>query len=432
MPAAAETRTPVRPHRATLGNGLVVILRENHANPTVAVQGLVRAGAIYDPPGRAGLAAFVAAMLDRGTSRRSALEQASAIEDVGAHLAFEGNTETAGFSGTALVEDLPLLLDVLADALQSPAFPPDQAEKARDELLNEVRRADDSTASTAARAANRLLFPESHPYHWPSFGTEPSLRAVTRDELAAFHAGHYGPQTTILVLVGDVTPETALPLVERAFGGWNRLAAPPAFTVPPAPAPASPLRCVVRMPGRSQTDVAWALPGFARTAPDYHAAMIMNYVFGGGSLSSRLMEHLRDRLGLVYGVYSMLTPGIGAGPIQIRAGTNPANVDRAVEAIGEQLRRMHDEGPTDGELEEAKGYLTGVFPVRLESNAGVAAQLVAAQLYGLGLDYLERYIGLIRDITLDDVRGAARKYFTPGTHVLAIAGSYNGSAKASS
>jgi zinc protease len=429
MPAS-ERRAAVKPHRAVLRNGLVVVLRENHANPTVAVQGVVRAGAIFDPPGRSGLAAFVAAMLDRGTARRTALEQASAIEDAGAHLSFDGNTETVGFNGTALTEDLPLVLDVLADALRNPAFPPDQAEKARDELLNEVRRAADSTGSTAARAANRLLYPDTHPYHWPSYGTEPTLRAIARGDLATFHARHYGPQTTVLVLVGDVTPQATLPLVERAFGDWAPLASPPAFAVPSAPTPEAPCRSLIRMEGRSQTDVVWAVPGFARTAPDYHAAMIMNYVFGGGALSSRLMDHLRDREGLVYGVYSMLTPGIGAGPIQVRAGTNPVNVERAVAAIAEQVERMHADGPSDEELEEAKDYLTGVFPVRLESNAGVAAQLVAAELYGLGLDYLERYTGLIRAVALDDVRAAARKYLTPDRYALAIAGSYEGPAEA--
>ena len=422
MPATAERRVGPRPARAQLSNGLVVVLRENHANPTVAMQGLVRAGGIFDPPGRAGLSSFVAAMLDRGTQRRTSLEQASAVEDVGAHLSFEGGSETASVSGTALSEDLELILDVTADALRRPAFVPDQVEKARDELLIELRMADDNTASVAARAANRRLFPEGHPYHESSLGTEPMLRAVTREDLAAFHARHYGPQATVLVLVGDVTPERTLPLVERAFGDWAALAAAPPFAVPAAPAPTRPERMVVRMPGRSQADVAWAMPGFPRSSPDYHPAMIMNYILGDGSLSSRLMDYLRDRQGLVYGVYSVLHAGIGAGPIQIRAGTNPANVSRAIAGIEEQVRRMHDEGPTAEELDEAKGYLTGVFPVRLESNSGVASQLMAAELYGLGLDYLERYVDLIPAVTLEEVRAAARRYLTPGPYALAIAG----------
>jgi zinc protease len=410
------------PVRIALANGLVVVLRENHANPTVSIQGLVRAGGIFDPPGRSGLASFVAAMLDRGTQRRTALEQAAAIEDVGAHLSFDGSSETVSFTGTALIEDLATVLDVAADALRHPAFPVDQVEKARDELLIELRMADDNTGSVAARAANRSLYPEGHPYHESSIGTEPSLRSVTREDLAAFHARQYGPQTTLLVLVGDVAPERTFPLVEEAFRDWRPLVAPPAFVVPEAPPPERPKRVVVPMPGRSQTDVVWAIPGFARTALDYYAAMIMNYVFGGGSLSSRLMDHLRDRHGLVYGVYSVLHAGIGAGPIQVRAGTNPANVARAVEGIEEQLRRMHDEGPSAEELEEAKGYLTGVFPVRLESNSGVAGQLLAAEVYGLGLDYLERYVGLVRGVTLADVRAAARRYLNPDVYALAIAG----------
>ncbi len=422
MATAAEMRAAVRPVRVALPNGLVLVLRENHANPTVAVQGLVRAGGIFDPQERSGLASFVAAMLDRGTERRTALEQAAAIEDLGAHLSFEGGSETVAVTGTALSEDLPTILDVAADALRHPAFAPDQMEKARDELLIEVRMADDNTASVAARAANRHLYPAGHPYHESPIGTEPSLRAVTREDLVRFHARHYGPQTALLVLVGDLTPERAVPLVEAAFGDWAPLVAPPAFAVPAPPRPACPQRASIVMPGRSQTDVVWAIRGFARTAPDYYAAMIMNYVLGGGSLSSRLMDHLRDREGLVYGVYSMLHAGIGAGPIQIRAGTNPANVTRSIDGIAEQLRLMHDGGPTAEELEEAKGYLTGVFPVRLESNSGVAGQLLAAELYGLGLDYLERYVGLIRGVTLEETRAAARRYLDPKAYALAVAG----------
>jgi len=424
MATAAESRPAVRPHRATLPNGLVVVLRENHANPTVALQGVVRAGACLDPPDRSGLASFVGAMLDRGTRRRTALMQAAAIEDLGAHLSFEGNAETLGFSGTSLTEDLPAVLDVLADALANPAFPPDQVEKARDELLIRVRMAEDNTASVAARTANRLLYPEDHPFHWPSFGTEPTLRAVTRGDLEGFHARHYGPQATTLVLVGDVSPDRTLPLVERAFAGFPPLGGTSRFAVPDAPPLPGAARRVVHLAGRSQTDIVWAKHGFARTAPDYYAALLMNYVFGGGSLSSRLMDHLRDRQGLVYGVYSVPAAGIGAGPIQVRAGTNPARVDRAIAAIEEEALRMHEEGPTEEELAEAKGYLAGVFPVRLESNSGVAAQLTAAEVYGLGLDYIDRYTGIIEGVTLDQVRAAARKYLGPGAHALAIAGSY--------
>lgn len=428
MTTAARAGADVRPHRATLSNGLVVILRENHANPTVAIQGVVRAGAIFDPPGRSGLAAFVGAMLDRGTRGRTAFEQAAAVEDMGAHLSFEGSVETLGFSGTSLTEDLPVLLDVLADALRNPAFPPDQVEKARDELLIQVRMAEENTASVAARSTSRLLYPEDHPFHWPPYGTEETLRAVTRSDLEAFHARHYGPQTATLVLVGDVTPEQTLPLMERALGSFPPLAAPPRFAVPQAPPLAGPARHVVRLPGRSQTDIVWARHGFARTEPDYYAAILMNYVLGGGSLSSRLMDRLRDRQGLVYGVYSVPSPGIGAGPIQIRAGTNPAQVERAIAAIQKEVRRMYEEGPTAEELAEAKGYLTGVFPVRLESNRGVAAQLIAAEVYNLGLDYLDRFAGIMDGVTLDETRAAARKYLAPDGHALAIAGSYEGPA----
>ena len=410
--------------RTVLPNGLVVLFHENHANPTVAIHGLVRAGAIFDPATKAGLAGFTAAMLDRGTASRTAFEQAEALESLGASLHFDGGSETVTFSGNTLAEDLGQVLDVLADALRHPAFTEEQVEKARDELLVRVKISSENTSYVASRAANEMLYPEGHPYHRSPLGTESTLRAMSRDDLAAFHAAHYGPAQTILVLAGDVDPESALTHVHRSFLDWKRLERPAPFEVPAAPAPARTERRVIRMKGKSQVDVAVALPGLERTDPGYYASMIANFVLGGGSLSSRLMEQIRDKEGLVYGVYSTLNAGIGAGPIQIHAGTNPANADRTAEAILAEVERMQDQGPNQLELDEAVSYLTGVFPVRLEANSGVAAQLLGVELYGLGTDYIERYPSIIRGVTLEDTRAAAKKLFVSGRHVLAIAGSY--------
>ncbi|MGE5179233.1 MAG: M16 family metallopeptidase [Bacteroidota bacterium] len=425
-PAATggATHAAALPYRTVLPNGLTLIVRRNSANPTVSLQGLVRAGGIYDPPGKSGLAGFTAALLDQGTTKRSAFQIAETVEGAGAHLSFDGGAETISFSGTMLSPDLPSMLEVLSDELQHPAFPADKVEKVRVERISDWQIAENSTASVAARRANLLLYPEGHPYRLNPMGTDSSLKAITRDDMVSFHAGHYGPNNTILVLVGDVDPQRAADLVREAFGGWKRLDPAPPFAVPAAPAPAKTLELKVPMAGKSQTDVVYAVPGIARTAPDYDAAMLMNYILGGGSLSSRLMTSLRDEQGLVYGVYSSFGAGIGAGPLTIRAGTNPANVDRAVSSILEQVRRMADSGPTDTEMEDAKDYLTGVFPVRLETNAGVASQLLAAELYGLGLDYIERYTSIVRGVTKEAAAAAARAYLKSSSgYALVIAGS---------
>lgn len=421
--ARPSART-VRPARVELPNGLVVIFRENHANPTVAIQGLVKGGAIFDPAARSGLSGFVSAMLDRGTTKRTAFQQAETLESLGASLHFEAGPETITFSATTLSEDTGTVLEVLADALRNPAFTPDQIEKARDELIVRVRISNENTAYVASRAANEMLYPSDHPYHRPPIGTEPSLRSVGREELVSFHAAHYGPNTVALVLVGDVDPEATLDQVKAAFSDWKKLNSPPPLAVPRAAAPERNERRVVPMKGKSQVDVVCAFPGTARTDPDYYAAMLMNYVLGGGSLSSRLMDNLRDKMGLVYGVYSNLHAGIGAGPIQIRAGTNPGNADRTADEILSQVKRMHEEGPTPSEIEEAVSYLTGVFPVRLEANSGVASQLLGAELYGLGMDYIERYPEILRGVTIEDVRAASRKYLLLESYALALAGSY--------
>jgi zinc protease len=423
-PAGAARVKGAPPYRTVLPNGLTLIVRRNSANPTISLQGLVRAGGIFDPPAKSGLAGFVAAMLDQGTAKRTSLEMAEAVENVGARLGFDGGAETATFSATMLSPDLPVVLDVLADALRNPVFPADKVEKIRAERITDYQIAENSTASVAARRANQLLYPVGHPYHDHPLGTDSTLRVITREDLAAFHARHYGPNNTIIVLVGDVDPKQATELVRGAFGGWAKLPSPAAFQVPPVSAPTAVLDLNVPMKGKSQTDLIYAVPGVARTAPDYDAAMMMNYVLGGGGLSSRLMTNLRDEQGLVYGVYSSLAAGIGAGPFSIRAGTNPANADRAIASVLEQVRRMSEEGPSDREMEDAKDYLTGVFPVRLETNAGVASQLLSAELYGLGLDYIERYASIVRGITRESAAAAARAYLRPKTgYALVVAGS---------
>jgi zinc protease len=428
--AAGPRAHAVRPARVELSNGLILITQENHANPTVAIHGLVKAGAIFDPSARPGLAGFVAAMLDRGTANRTAYQHAEALESLGARLDFDGGSETLLFSGNALSEDIGTVLEVLAEALQSPAFIPEQIEKARDEMVVRVKISGENTAYVASRAASEILYPPEHPYHRSPIGTESSLASIAREDLLPFHAAHYGPNTTILVLVGDVDPEVTVERVRKIFLGWRRLENPPPFAVPRAAPPERAERRVVRMEGKSQADVVCALPGLSRNETDYYPAMIMNYVLGGGSLSSRLMDNLRDKQGLVYGVYSNLSAGIGAGPIHIRAGTNPVNADRTVDEILAQVKAMHDSGPTAAEIDDAKSYMTGVFPVRLEANSGVAAQLLGAELYGLGMDYIERYAAIIREVPLEDVRAAARKYLRLGGHAIAIAGSYGEGAPA--
>lgn len=408
--------------RATLPNGLTVLVRENHANHTISLHGLVKAGALYDDAPRAGLARFTAAMLEKGTASRDALALAAALEDLGASLSIDAGPETATIRGRVLSEDRDVLLQVLAEELRTPSFPADQAEKVRADLLNDVREVESTTTTVAARRSNEILYPAGHPFHDHAGGTEASIGAISRDDLVGFHRARYRPDGVLLALVGDITPDEAMATVRRLFGDWTAPSSPLGFEIPPAPAPERVTRRVVSMPGRSQADVVVALPGVARTAPDYDAVMMANYVLGGGALSSRLMENLRDTKGLVYGVYSMLHAGVGAGPIQIRAGTNPANAERCIAAIGEEIRRFHDSGPTEEEIEAAKGFLTGVFPVRLEANSGVAAQIAAVELYGLGLDYLERYESIVRGITKESVAAAAKRYLTPDRYVLVVAG----------
>jgi len=247
------------PTRRTFPNGLTLLVRENHANPTIALQGVVKAGGIFDPPGKSGLAAFVGSMLDQGTKTRSAFEQATAVESLGASLRYDGGQETLSLAGNLLSGDLEQILRVLADALRNPAFPPEQVEKIRGELVIDYKVAENSTSSVAARRANELLYPVGHPYHWNPGGTDSTLSAITREDLASFHARYYGPNTTTLVLVGDVTASRAAELVEKVFGHWKKLPDPPPFQLSNADPPKEARDLVLQRPGKSQADVVWAV-----------------------------------------------------------------------------------------------------------------------------------------------------------------------------
>ena len=211
------------PHNITrrvLGNGLVVLVRENHTSPAVVIDSDLRVGALWETKEKAGLAHFTAAALMRGTERRTFTEIYEQIESVGASLGASGGTHTSGVGGKALAEDLPLLFDLAADALRRPTFPADQVERLRGEMLTRMAMRHNDTASRADDAFHELAYPDN-PYGIDSDGTPETVKAITRAELAAFHKKHFGPRGMIVTIVGAVKTEEAIALVEKYFGDWT-------------------------------------------------------------------------------------------------------------------------------------------------------------------------------------------------------------------
>jgi zinc protease len=416
---------PVHRTRIVLPNGIVLLVQENHANTTVAISANLKAGRAYDPAGKTGAADMVANLLDRGTSTRSSREIAQELEGAAAEITSNTGWETVGIHGKALSGDSELLLRNIADQLRHASFPTDEIEKMRAQMLSGLENERDDPSNNARRAFYRAVLPAGHPYRLASFDEEADgLKALTRADLTAFYQARYTPKSLVLAVVGDVQVDAIRALVTKYFGDWQGDAPTP--LVFPALPLTKPARLVTTIPDKSEVDIyVGSTAPLHRTSPDYYAAEIMNFVFGGGgALNSRLGNVIRDQHGLAYTVYSDFHASTGAGPWFAMLGVNPVNVDTATKLLREEVTRMRDSGVTQQEIDDAVAYLTGAYAITLQTNDALASTLMDAEYFHLGLNYPERVTKLYRAVTRAQVNAAAKKYLHPDALIESIAGSY--------
>jgi len=416
--------------RHTLSNGLTVLVRENHTSPTVVFRGYVKAGGVCDIDETAGQAGLTAATARRGSATRTFQEINEAIESVGASLSMGANKQLAGFSGKSLSEDLPLVIDIAADILQHPTFPEAELEKARGQVITSLRQLEDNTRRKADREFRALCYPAGHPYARSTEGTLETIQRLQRDDLFAFYARFYSPGSTAIAVVGDVEVAKVIARLEDAFGGWQTPGDDAPYNIPTAPRPSGAQRVVAPMFNKTQADIVWGLPALSRSSADYYAARVTNAILGQVGLMGRLGANVRDKQGLAYYASSGLEAGLGAGPWIVYAGVAPGDVDRTVESILVEIAHLREELVMEEELADAQDYITGVLPLSLETNNGVAGALIEIELYGLGLDFLERYPALIRAVMREDIQAVAQKYLDTENYALAIAGPYGEPAEA--
>jgi len=416
---AAQTITTATRH--VLPNGMVTLIQRNPSSPTISVRGELQVGAVHESPEQNGLAVFTAAALIRGAGNRNFQEIVTATESVGASVNAGGGMNASGFAGRALAEDLPLILELLADMLIRPTFPEVELERLRSQILMGLRESEQEPRTQASRAARMLLFPAEHPYSRLSSGTQASVEALTRDDLVQFHKG-YHPSTAAISIVGDVEPTAVIALLEQFFGTWAASNPAAKFVFPNANQIDGIQRRDIAMPGKSQSDVIWAVQGLTRMSPDYYAASIANMILGRIGMGGRLGENIREQQGLAYYCGSSLDADVGAGPWAALAGVNPANVERAVAAIVHEVGRFAADGPTDEELSDARDFMTGSTVLGLETNDGIAGTLLGIERYGLGLDYISRYPSIIRSISAEQIVDVARRYLSTEHYVIAVAG----------
>ena len=406
--------------RRTLPNGITVLARENWSAPSIVVEGYLLSGNLDEPIDLPGLASFTTGMLTRGTRRRSFAEINETVEAVGASVGFGTDRHMTSFSTKSLNEDLDLVLDVLADELRQPVFPPEHIEKIRGLRMTAIAERENDTRQMAGRAFRELMF-GSHPLGRDLLGDRQSVAAINRDALVAFYEAYFRPQGMVVAIVGALPAEAAMEKIAATFGDWQGARAPRPALPPVAALDATRDRRVA-MADKTQSDLILGWPAMRRSAPDFDAARLANTVLGVFGMMGRLGSNVRERQGMAYYAASRLSADREPGTWVAYAGVNPANVERAARAILDEVKRMCDEPVPAGELEDSKRYLTGSMPLQLETNDGVASLLVDIEWHQLGLDYLARYPGIINSLTAEQVQAAAQKYLNPNAYVLAVAG----------
>jgi zinc protease len=404
-----------------LASGAVAIVQETPTTPAVTINATVRAGGVHEPSDRPGLAYLLGRVLDRGTESRSADVLAEELDDRGVSLRVTTSRHATVVGCTCLSEDFDRVLAIVLDIVRRPRFPEHEFAKRQVECLSAIRQDEDNPSVRAVEALFELLYGATHPYGRRAKGSLESVQRITRQDLQAFHATRFHPSALSLAVVGDVTPGHALARAEIELDGWSGSALDePSLPLPPTALERRQLR--IDLPGKSQSEIAYGFTAISRLDPRYDAYFVMNNILGQFGLGGRLADNIRERQGMAYYAFSAFDPSVGVGPLIVRAGVDPDNVTRALDAIDHEVRAMGADGVTEEELAQTKQFLIGSIPRTLETNSGIASFLQSEEQFGLGLDYDRRLADNIRAVTLEQVREAAAELLRPDRAAVAVAG----------
>jgi zinc protease len=415
------TGSGLEPVRAVLSNGAVVIAQETSMTPAVTISAVFRAGSMYEPAERSGLAYLTGRVMDRGTERRTATTIAQELDDRGVSLKISTNRHNLAITTTCLAEDFDEVLDIVLDVARCPVFPEEEIVKRRAEAQTAVRQDEDNPGVRAVQGLMALLYGDAHSYGRPVKGDAESLERITRTDIVECHRSRVGPSSLSLVIAGDVCPDQALERSRAQLEEWQT----PEIRrceLPPVPAMNGRRERSIPMPGKAQSDIAYGFRTISRLDPRYYAYWMMNNILGQFGLGGRLADNVRERQGMAYYTYSSFDPAPAQAPLIIRAGVDPANVRRAIAAIDQEVAKLGADGPTEQELAETGDFLVGSIPRLLETNQSIATFLQLAEEFQLGLDFDRRLPKLLRLVTLDEVRAAAREALQPDHASVVVAG----------
>ncbi len=408
------------PQATVLPNGMKLLLLRDPSSPTVTLQGNITAGTEFDSTAKAGVANLTASNLMNGTTSRSALEIAKGLENRGASLGFSASREGVTIGGNALDEDLPVLIQTLGDVLQNASFPAKDFANSRQRALTALQAELDNPSSVARRRFQQAIYPQNHPF--TNFPTLATLKSINRQELAQFYSQNYQPQNTQIALVGNFDPTTVKQLLEKTFSNWQGKAKSQALSYAEPQLPAKNVVIQPTIVGKTQSVTIMGNKAINRRDPRFYAALVLNQVLGGDTLSSRLGTEIRDRLGLTYGIYSSFAAGKRQGTFLISMQTDPNNANLAVEKSIELIREVKNKGLSAAEVDNAKQSIASNYTVELGSADDVAGTSLSNLVYGLPENEIREFPNKIRSVTLAQVNQAAKELLHPDNFVVITAG----------
>jgi len=398
--------------------GITAWLVEEKAVPLMAMNFSFRSGSAHDPEGREGAAEFLTGMMDEGAGDMLAEEFQRKRDELAFRMSFSADSDFFEGSFQTLTRNRKASVDLLKLAITSPRFDPEPLERVRQQFLLNVKDKQQDPQSIAWRAWVQKAMP-GDPYARPGDGTEASMSAMTAEDLRATHRRIFNRDTLQVAVVGDISAAELAPLLDEIFGGLP--ASAPREELPPAKLAAGPQQQVIArdMP---QSVIVFGHEGILRSDPDFIPAFVMSEILGGGGLSSRLSEEIREKRGLTYGVSFGLSPMERAGLYVGMLQTRNESAGDALAVTREVLAKMAAEGPTQAELDEAKTYLTGSYALRFSSNAAIARQLLGLQQQNFGIDYVERRNALVEAVTLEQVKAQAKRLLHPDRLIVTVVG----------
>ncbi len=407
--------------RVELPNGIILLTKSNFQSPTVIISGYLNCGALHDPKEKLGLSLFTSFALMRGSVFRRYRKIYNELESAGATLGFGSSIQTTSFGGKSLVEDLPLLLKILSEAVRWPVFPPLQLKILLSQMITGLQIREQDTAERASMRFDEILFP-NHPYGVVEEGTIESLKRIKRSDLVKFHKQFYGPAGMVITIVGAIDHTQAVELIYQALGDWENPIWLPPPTIPEVPNKKFAYREHINIPGKSQTDIIMGSYGPRRTSPEFLIASLGNNILGQFGMMGRIGEAVREKSGLAYYAATALNAWQSAGSWEITAGMNPNNIDQTIKIIQNEIARFVSEPVADEELADSKSNLIGLIPLSIESNAGVANAIVRMERYKLGLNYLREYPGILSEISKEQILQVSQKYLDPNRLITISAG----------